>query len=242
MLSYPGRTPEGSFVLRDGEVHALPGDGGPAVADRWLKAWDSLPAARRLPVLCLGSNACPPQVQRKLATLEGDRTVVFLRARVHGVRPVYSGHVARYGAIPATGDAGGAARLFVALYTREQLAATFASEHGSYDLCALEEVRAELPGGERLGRAFAFLSTRGVLCLDGGAVPLGALSQEELLQHLLDRCSDAGGVEAADYARRPGRYRRALEGLLREEGLRRPADLPATRVEVEEIEPLGATG
>jgi hypothetical protein len=242
-LAYPGRTPDGSFVYADGEVWALEDGEGAAAADRFLRRRGAADSPHRYPVLCLGSNACPPQVRRKLAGLAGDRSVLFLRSRVRGVQPVYAGHVARYGAVPASGDGGGEEDLFVALYTAAQLAATYASEHGNYDLCHLPSVRAELPGGRPLPRVWAFLSVWGVLSFNGGeAVRLDAVPQRELRRRLLERSRPHAGataVSAEDYAAHPARHRRSVEEAIRRHGLRRPPSLTAHPVGLDEVQPLG---
>jgi hypothetical protein len=239
LLSYPGRLPDRSFVYLDGELWALGHDDDLATADRFLLRRGSVGCARRIPILCLGSNACPPQIARKLRTTEGDRTALFLLARVEGIQAVYAGHIASYGAIPASGDKGGEEQLFVALYTAEQLAATFASEHGNYDLCALESVRVELPGGVPIPRAWAFLSRWGTLTLAGGeAVRLDAMPQEELLTRLLDLCEPELSVSAADYAAAPSRYRAPIEACIRRRNLRRPSSLRAQSIDLAEVFPL----
>lgn len=188
LLAYPGESPSASFLYRQGELFAL--DAAPAEeVDEYLNSFGDTPLAARLAVLCLGSNANPSQIHHKVRHDPKPEAIPLLRTRVQGVRPVYAGHVGRYGAIPATGEAGAAMHhLFLAFYTAAQLAATFHSEHPNYHFCRLDGVIAEVPPAARLERPYAFLSKKGVLTLaEDKSTPLEHLTQEEILRIVLER-------------------------------------------------------
>lgn len=239
-MTYPGARPKTSFFYTEGRVLTLESDDPAGEARDWLHARDQAPLRSRIAVLCLGSNACPPQIHRKV----GDRetgTILFLRVRVRGVRPVYAGHVARYGAIPATGDrALEPQSLFLALYTPEQLKSTARSEGDSYDLSRLEDAEVTAGASFRVDRPYAFLARRGTLRLfaESGPVPLEDLGQEPLIRSLLKQTHLERTLSFESYASDPARYRQELESAIEEHGLRRPHRLRHRPIALDQARPI----
>lgn len=228
--AYPGATPERSFLYRRGKVEIAEGGEDFAAVEARLDQVGGPPVEERVAVLCLGSNANPAQVEHKLADVSGDRALPFARARVRGVRPVYAGHVSRYGAVPATAEAHDGERdLFVAFYTRRQLAAVHRSEHGNYDLVELPALTAwVLRGGRssRLAGLHAYLARWGVLTRAGGAaVGLEEMGQSELLGWLLAGTGFGEELDVDAYLSGAARHRERVHGGIGEAGLRRSPTL-----------------
>ena len=94
-----------------------------------------------LPVLAAGSNASPKQLGRKLAE-NSDFAIPLLHGHVHGWSSVYSGHVTRYGAVPATlfPDPHATTRLHCLLIPRRLLRMFSESEGPQYKLQTLPGV------------------------------------------------------------------------------------------------------
>ena len=61
-MIYPGARPDTSFVYTEGRLLTLESDDPASEARAWLRSTDRAPLRSRVAVLCLGSNACPPQV------------------------------------------------------------------------------------------------------------------------------------------------------------------------------------
>ncbi|MHA5048209.1 hypothetical protein [Streptomyces sp. SD15] len=176
-LSYPGAWPTQS-VLLDG--------------DRLL------PLTRRVyedrvPVLAVGSNACPAQLRHKMAEYEVSGTIPMVRARVGGIGVGVSAHMSPMGYVSASPfhapDAVGA--LFLTWLDAAQLAVVDASEGvplpaGAYDRAWLpsSDVRIELDSGDLLPGAYIYVNRRGVLH-DGSGVPRAHPGQRPLLSSLL---------------------------------------------------------
>jgi hypothetical protein len=120
-LTYPGETPDTSYLLLDSWMYGLqpiPGrvvgqwrvdvDGGPltglgvaAGLDEGLAFAAAAPLAARHPVLAFGSNAAPAQLLDKFAGLTGPGLVVpVTRATVQGFSLGHSPHVSNPGYVP----------------------------------------------------------------------------------------------------------------------------------------------
>ena len=241
-MIYPGARPDTSFVYVEGRLLTLESADPAVEAGAWLRATDRAPLRSRVAVLCLGSNASPPQIHRKVGHDRGTEAIVLLQATVRGVRPVYAGHVARYGAIPATGDIGTRPRtLFLALYTRDQLETIYRSESRSYDLCRLHDAEVTAGPSFSVEAPYAFLARKGVLNLSGaGAVALDDVDQTQLIRSLLEQTALGRRVSFEAYASDPASHRRVLESAIEDNGLRRPHRLRHCAVALDEAHTLGA--
>ncbi len=82
---YPYAAPRGSYRYADG------------TAQPWLK----LQNAERTPVLAFGSNRAPGQLARKFGPMPVDGPIPVSSAVLTGFDAVYSGHLTRYGSVPA---------------------------------------------------------------------------------------------------------------------------------------------
>ena len=101
-VGYPWARPPGSYELRDGEVallSELPEGEREALIERYRR-----PAAGRVPLLAIGSNAAPEVLERKFAHFEAaaDRTVLALTGWLRDFDVGAAAQVAIYGSMPAT--------------------------------------------------------------------------------------------------------------------------------------------
>ncbi|MDX3755082.1 hypothetical protein [Streptomyces sp. AK02-04a] len=224
-LSYPGARPEES-VLLDG--------------DRLL------PLTRRVyedrvPVLAVGSNACPAQLRHKMAQSGVSGTIPMVRTRVLGLGVGVSAHVSVMGYVSASPfhAPGAVGELFLTWLDAAQLAVVDASEgvpvaEGAYGRAWLpaSDVRIELDSGELLPGAHVYVNRRGVLH-NGAGTPRPHPGERPLLASLLagsarlrelfgetpeEFCARARG-DAALCAR--GTELLAVEGLTTASGLER---------------------
>jgi hypothetical protein len=127
-----------------------------------------------LPVLAAGSNASPEQLGRKLAG-NSDFAIPLLHGHVHGWSSVYSGHVTRYGAVPATlfPDTHATTRLHCLLIPRRLLRIFNESEGPQYKLQTLPGVSfftVGLETGEQteIVEPLAYISVRGAMRFSSG--------------------------------------------------------------------------
>lgn len=224
-LSYPGARPEES-VLLDG--------------DRLL------PLTRRVyedrvPVLAVGSNACPAQLRHKMARSGVSGTIPMVKTGVVGLGVGVSAHVSPMGYVSASPfhAPGAVGELFLTWLDAAQLAVVDASEgvavaEGAYDRAWLSasEVRIVLDSGELLPGAHVYVNRRGVLH-NGSGTPRPHPGERPLLASLLagsprlrelfgetpqEFCARARG-DAALCAR--GTELLAVEGLTMASGLER---------------------
>ncbi|MDQ0989249.1 hypothetical protein [Streptomyces sp. V3I7] len=175
-LTYPGAWPVDSGLLH---------------GDRMLPL-DRLVREDRVPVLAVGSNACPGQLRHKLAESGITSPIPMVKARVTGVGVGVSAHISRMGYVSASPfEAPGAVReLFVTWLDARQLAVVDASEgvplpHGHYDRAWLPApgVRIELGDGSTLPGVHAYVNRHGVLH-DGVVTPREHLGERPLLAQL----------------------------------------------------------
>ncbi|MCH0562388.1 MULTISPECIES: hypothetical protein [unclassified Streptomyces] len=176
-LSYPGVWPRESGLLTGDRLLPLEG----AVHDG------------RVPVLAVGSNACPGQLRHKMAARGISSPVPMVRSRVHGLDVGVSAHVSRMGYVPASPVCAPAAvrSLFVIWLDADQLAVVDASEgaplpHGNYRRAWLPapDVRVEPEDGAALPGVYAYVNRHGVLH-DGSGAPRSHPGQRELITDLL---------------------------------------------------------
>jgi hypothetical protein len=156
-VSYPYHIPCGPFMLTGAgclplnlESYALlkhprrsdlmPGKGDVQSFLEVMEAGDRL-GKDLLPVLAARSNASPEQLGRKLAG-NCDFAIPLLHGHVRGWSSVYSGHVTRYGAVPATlfQDTHATTRLHCLLIPRRLLRIFNESEGPQYKLQTLPGV------------------------------------------------------------------------------------------------------
>lgn len=177
-LLYPGAWPRESGLL----------DG-----DRLLPL-DHLVHEDRVPVLAVGSNACPAQLRDKMAEFGVTSPIPMVRARATGIDVGVSAHVSRMGYLSASPfEAPGRVReLFVIWLDAEQLAVVDASEgvplpNGNYGRAWLPayEVRVEVGAGVTLPGVHVYVNRHGVLHNGTPHAPRTHPGQRALLTELL---------------------------------------------------------
>ncbi|MFE2041856.1 hypothetical protein ACFXAZ_13175 [Streptomyces sp. NPDC059477] len=197
-LPAPGRTLEELGLAVAPRDHPLaypgawPAESGLLVGDRLLPL-TQLVHEDRVPVLAVGSNACPGQLRRKLAESGITTPLPLVKTRVTGLGVGVSAHISRMGYVSASPFAapGTVRELFLTWLDAAQLAAVDASEgvplpDGNYRRAWLPapHVRIELADGRTLPGAFAYVNRRGVLH-DGTGTPRRHGDQRTLITELL---------------------------------------------------------
>ncbi|MFF9333934.1 hypothetical protein [Streptomyces albogriseolus] len=216
-LEYPGAWPRESGLLVGDRLLPL---------DRW--AFED-----RVPVISIGSNACPAQLRHKLAESGITSPLPMVRARVSGIGIGVSAHVSLMGYVSNSPVAAPkrVSELFVLWLDARQLTVIDASEgvplpHGNFRRAWLPapDVRVEFPDGGMIPGAYAYVNRRGVLH-DGTGAPRTHPGQRPLLTSLLStlpRLRDLFGTTPEAFSAR-ARADRGLcaEGtrLFAEEGL-----------------------
>ncbi|MFH0517560.1 hypothetical protein ACHBTE_10315 [Streptomyces sp. M41] len=194
----PGRTLAALGLAEAPREHPLlypgawPADSGLLDRDRLLPL-DRLVHDDRVPVLAVGSNACPGQLRYKMDQFGIRSPIPMVKTRVTGVEVGVSAHVSRMGYVSASPfHAPGLVReLFVIWLDPEQLAVIDTSEgvpapHGNYGRAWLpaSDVRIELADGDTLPGAFVYVNRHGVLH-NGTEEPRTHPGQRALLTELL---------------------------------------------------------
>ncbi len=163
--AYPFDIPQSAYVLdRDG----------------WRPIDSDVHQAGRHAVIASGSNASPARLLAKYENAPQllDDTISVTRAQLHDFDAVYSAHIARYGAIPATlAHAPGAiADVFITWLTDAQLEHMHESEAVgvNYDYAKLTGIHLLCGHSGGMTQAHAYLSRRGCLNKDGKPIPLAA--------------------------------------------------------------------
>ncbi|MFJ9819673.1 hypothetical protein ACIRU3_31300 [Streptomyces sp. NPDC101151] len=176
-LLYPGAWPAGSGLLQ---------------GDRMLPL-ERLVYDDRVPVLAVGSNACPGQLRHKMTESGIDSAVPMVRTRVTGVDVGVSAHVSRMGYVSASPvkSQGPPHELFVIWLDPRQLAVIDASEgvplpDGNFRRAWLPapDVHIELADGQVLPGAYVYVNRHGVLH-NGAGAPRAHPGQHALLAELL---------------------------------------------------------
>lgn len=171
-LTYPGAWPSESGILDGDRFLPLPVGPPPGLSSVFPD---------RVPVLAVGSNACPGQLRHKMAEFDIREPLPMTRSPVTGLEVGVSAHVSRLGYVSASpfNAPGNIRELFVTWLDADQLAVVDASEGvpvptGPYDRAWLPspEVDVELESGERLSGVYAYVNRRGVLH-DGAEVRAG---------------------------------------------------------------------
>ncbi|MBY8888678.1 hypothetical protein K7472_28105 [Streptomyces sp. PTM05] len=244
-LAYPGRPVPGPGLLCDEELLPLRADGGPvggwavggrgAGLDAVLRDAGVAGTDERLPVLAVGSNACPAQVRHKLVLAGLPVAVPMSPLRVRGIAAGVSAHISLAGYVSASpyGSGVSVATLAVGWLDADQLAAVDATEpHYHRVTVDGDAFPMTLPGGTRLPSAALYVHRHGVLALDG-RTPLTARDQPALLRRLLG-ASDAlrallgpdPDAWVATVAADPAARAAGAEVFRREGWLLRPSGLP----------------
>jgi len=188
----------------------------------------------RVPVLCTGSNANPAQIHRKFLGLSGDSLVVFLQAELRGAQPVFAGHVARYGAIPATIEkADVCVGSVLALLTPTQLLHLAKSEGGNYHLGLIRDIEVLPEFIEPVTEPYAFISRKGVLSIESGPIPLSTSTQRDVLDVVMRRTELRNSLE--DYLDGPIGLRDDLEQGIDSCGLRQTHTIRHTPVDIGQL-------
>ena len=182
--SYPYHLPDRSYLLSHDGFEEMTGDALP------------LSLEGRTPVIACGSNQSPERLSQKF-TLQEDRPIPVIRARLKDFDTVYSAHFASYGSIPATlrSSPGTTVSLFVVWLTDQELDRMHETESVgiNYSFGRFDGIEAEQEIGGPLNMAYAYVSLRGALARNGAPVPLARVSaerrnwpgldQEEILEH-----------------------------------------------------------
>ncbi|MER6012211.1 hypothetical protein [Streptomyces bluensis] len=218
-LSYPGAWPEESGLLAGDRMVPL----DPPPLSTSLHRGDTHAAFEgRVPVLAVGSNACPGQLRHKMAESGVTSPIPMVKARVTGLDVGVSAHVSLMGYVSASPfKARGTVReLFLTWLDAEQLAVVDASEGvasptGAYDRAWLPSrdvrVEPELDCGRPLTGAYVYVNRRGVL-RDGNHAPRRHGDQRSLLAELLastPRLRELFGVTPEEFCAR-ARFDRRL--------------------------------
>jgi hypothetical protein len=143
-------------------------------------------AASRTPVLAVGSNASPAQLQRKLSNVGRPTLVPITAVSVHGLVVGVSAHVSRPGYLPATPVPSADARsdLWILWLDEAELAAVDATEP-NYDRIRLpDRCPVRLTTGQPVTGCWVYLSRHGYLLNEAGE-PRRLTDQPTLISALL---------------------------------------------------------
>jgi hypothetical protein len=190
-VGYPWTRPDGSYLLNGAEAESLE-DLAAGERERVIDRFAS-GVTGRLPVLAIGSNGAPEQLERKFAHFrEEDRTVLALTGRLHDFDVGVAPQPTMYGSMPATlfPSPGTEVCATVLWVTPTQFTQLTWSEL-SYRLGKLR-TRFEVDEGDtHFDEVLVFVSRFGTFCVEGRPVALAAvpargrtaaaLTQEQLL-------------------------------------------------------------
>ncbi|MAZ03832.1 MAG: hypothetical protein CMN56_11905 [Sneathiella sp.] len=196
-LGYPYPRPAHSYLFSGGEVQELPPE---------------TDFSGRVPVLACGSNGSPVQLQRKYKHFP-ETSIPVTAATLQDVICVYSAHFTGYGSVAAALSAAPGARSSVHInwLTPDQLLRMHETEAVGQNYCYAELSGLELHCSHNgaLDTAFAYVSLRGSLMLEGAPVTLGGidcldapfptLDQAEVQRRLRDIF--APGMDLHDFIR-----------------------------------------
>ncbi|GAA3840025.1 hypothetical protein ACFS5L_18095 [Streptomyces phyllanthi] len=222
-LSYPGAWPRESGLLKGDlllplappPLSASPPSSGlrPLMRDPHEREDPRATFEGRVPVLAVGSNACPGQLRHKMAEYGITSPIPMVRARVTGIDVGVSAHVSLMGYVSAAPFSvpDVVRELFLIWLDAEQLAVVDASEGvtsptGAYDRAWLPapDVRIEPEFGQPLPGAYAYVNRHGVLH-DGDGRPRGHPGERALLTELLvatPRLRELFGVTPEEFCAR----------------------------------------
>ena len=160
--NYPYHFPLRSYTYDDGEI----------------KDFDASLAARRTPVLAIGSNQAPERLVQKFGH-DATHVIPVQRAQLSGFDVVFSAHISSYGAVPAMlqTSPGSTVSIAVTWLNDEQLEIMHATEiaAANYWFAELQEISVTLDNGVVHTEACAYLSSRGHLNISSSPVALSAI-------------------------------------------------------------------
>jgi len=176
-LGYPYPRPSSSFLFRPGRgarpfpcrewpgIEGLPdflahlrADGSPTNCAAWT------------PVLAIGSNASPQQLERKFpAAFFPNAIIPAIKGRLRDFDVAYAPLLSSYGSVTATLAHSPACTVEVFVtYLEASLLERMHATEGGYDLVMLDDVELELGNGEVLTRVAQYNHQRGTLCVPVG--------------------------------------------------------------------------
>lgn len=176
-LTYPYPAPGHDYVFRAGRAEPVP----------------ALTAAQRddrIPVLAIGSNRAPEQLQRKFADMP-QAEIGVERIRLAGFDVVHSAHLSGYAAVAATLlQAPGVEVEISVTWLPPSLMARMHATEGigvSYDYVALDGLSIRVLSGGRMDSAFAYVCRLGALNLGDGPRGLAAIAASGRRHAALDQ-------------------------------------------------------
>lgn len=171
-MEYPFRQPERDCVWSRGDVIDL-------------AAWQGPGLAGRKPVLAIGSNASPEQLDRKFtpAVLEelgpNDGDIPIVRATAWGIDVVYGAYISSYWAIPATAVRAppeASVEVWVTWFTRRQR--DYMDGKEGRKTYPRRQVRRVEQRGEPVTGAQCYVLSRGAASLGGHLVGLSSVPSQ----------------------------------------------------------------
>lgn len=166
-LTYPYAAPDHDFLYRDGTAIPVAAIGPPE-------------RRGKLPVLAIGSNRAPAQLQRKFADMP-EAEIAVERIRLTGFDVVHSAHISGYAALAATLHPAPGVRVDISItWLPPALMARMHATEGVgtfYDFVRLEGVALERRhGGAAADGAFAYVCRLGALDFGDGPRGLAAVA------------------------------------------------------------------
>lgn len=165
-LTYPYPAPGHDYVFRGGVAEPVP-------------ALEAAQRDGRIPVLAIGSNRAPEQLQRKFADIP-EAEIGVERIRLAGFDVVYSAHLSGYAAIAATllPAPGVEVEISVTWLPPSLMERMHATEGIGifYDYVELDALSINVLSGRRMTRAFAYVCRLGALNLGGAPRGLAAIA------------------------------------------------------------------
>lgn len=164
-LTYPYPAPDHDYVFRGSIAEPVP-------------ALTATHRDGRVPVLAIGSNRAPEQLQRKFADMP-EAVIGVERIRLEGFDVVHSAHLSGYAAVAATllQAPGVEVEISVTWLPPELMPRMHATEGIgiSYDYVALEGLSIRVLSGGRMTRAYSYVCRLGALNLGGEPRGLAAI-------------------------------------------------------------------
>ena len=178
---HPTADPVGGWML----------DSDPACPlDDYLAAAYQPLVGQRHPVVAIGSNASPGQLNHKLSRLGLPVVVPISPLRIGGINVGVSAHIssAGYVAISPYTDPETSCDVFITWFDSDQLKAVDATEYPEYRRISIssDDYPMTLPSGEYVAAAYLYINSNGVLA-DPDGTPMASGNQTELLARLLAR-------------------------------------------------------
>jgi hypothetical protein len=190
-LAYPGQRPDFSYVYYRGQVHEITPHGdatddlrvddqpGEIPLNAFLEACGNAVLENRHAVLAVGSNGCPGRLAEKYGTDSEVAVPVFV-GKLADTAVVYSRHLVRYGALPATylHQPGAVSWISVTMLTDDELRRMDQTEQvGQMYLRVPVPGEFHIDGGPRLANLTAYLD-RDIVTYQGKPVLLKMFSRE----------------------------------------------------------------